>query len=295
MNLTKTFGTKLSPYVALSRVDKPTGSFLLYWPCTWGIGMACHSNSLPLDTKVLAIFGAGALIMRGAGCTVNDLWDRNIDGKIERTKNRPLANRAIGMREAVGFLAIQLSAGLCILTQLNNYSIILGAASLIPVAIYPLMKRITYWPQAVLGIAFNWGALLGWAAVEGSVNWTLAAPMYISGIFWTLIYDTIYAHQDIKDDLIVNVKSTAIRFGDATPKWLSAFSIASGSFMGLAGYLNNLSYPFYICTAVGTAHLLYQSNFTDWKDPKDCMKKFCSNQITGGIYFLGILAEWLLI
>lgn len=163
----------------------------------WSITMAAYSTAFPLPSTLyqLALFGTGAVVMRGAGCTINDLWDRDIDNKVERTRLRPLAARTVTPFQAFSFLGLQLSVGLAVLTQLNWYSILLGASSLAVVVVYPLMKRITYWPQFVLGLAFNWGALLGSSAVLGHTNWEVALPLYAGSICWTLVYDTIYAHQ----------------------------------------------------------------------------------------------------
>ncbi|KAK7695527.1 Para-hydroxybenzoate--polyprenyltransferase, mitochondrial precursor (PHB:polyprenyltransferase) [Cerrena zonata] len=186
--------------------------------------------SFALDTPIsipltyLGLFGVGALIMRGAGCTINDMWDKNLDKAVARTKDRPLARGDITPTQAFGFLGVQLTGGLAVLTQLNWYSILLGASSLSVVTIYPFMKRITYWPQAVLGLAFNWGALLGWSAVAGAVNWSVCLPLYAGGICWTLVYDSIYAHQDKTDDVTVGIRSTALLFGQNTFPILSALS-----------------------------------------------------------------------
>ncbi|SNX83458.1 related to COQ2 -para-hydroxybenzoate--polyprenyltransferase [Melanopsichium pennsylvanicum] len=220
------------PYLALSRFDKPIGTWLLYWPCVWSIVLASHtlglSYTVPLFYTVL--FGVGAIVMRGAGCTINDMWDAKMDRMVERTKKRPLAAGDITQFQALCFLGVQLSAGLAVLVNLNLYSILLGASSLGVVVLYPLMKRVTYWPQLVLGLAFNWGAMLGWSAVAGAVNWSVVLPLYAGSMFWTLVYDTIYAHQDKTDDVHAGVKSTALLFGDKTKPVLSAFSAGTIGF-----------------------------------------------------------------
>lgn len=199
--------------------------------------------------------------MRGAGCTINDLWDRDIDAKVERTKNRPLASGEITQMDAIVFLSAQLSLGLLVLVQMNWASILLGASSLSLVITYPLMKRITYWPQLVLGMAFNWGALLGWCATQGSVNWAACLPLYAAGICWTIVYDTIYAHQDKLDDLQIGVKSTALRFGDNTKLWLSGFTAAMLSGLTLAGMQCDQTLPYYAAVGVVGAHLVQQVSF----------------------------------
>ncbi|KAI9584901.1 hypothetical protein GQX74_006796 [Glossina fuscipes] len=268
------------PYIRLMRVDRPIGSFLLFWPCGWSIALSANAGCWP-DWYMLSLFATGAFVMRGAGCTINDLWDRNIDKKVERTRNRPLACGDISQLDAVIFLSAQLSFGLLILIQLNWESILLGASSLGLVVTYPLMKRITYWPQLVLGMAFNWGALLGWCATKGLVDWSACLPLYLSGICWTIIYDTIYAHQDKKDDLQIGVKSTALRFGDDTKVWLSAFTVAMLSGLTLVGLVCDQTLPYY-----ASVSLISSLNIDN---PTDCAKKFISNHQVGLILFIGIV------
>ncbi|PWZ00815.1 4-hydroxybenzoate polyprenyl transferase [Testicularia cyperi] len=224
----------LRPYLQLSRIDKPIGTWLLFWPCAWSIVLASHTLGLPISTPIFytLLFGVGAIVMRGAGCTINDMWDVKMDRMVERTKTRPLAAGDVTQFQALCFLGVQLSAGLAVLINLNWFSIVLGASSLSVVVLYPLMKRITYWPQLVLGLAFNWGAMLGWAAVAGSVDWAVVLPLYAGSIFWTLVYDTIYAHQDKTDDVKAGVKSTALLFGEKTRPVLSTFSAATISLFG---------------------------------------------------------------
>lgn len=219
----------IKPYMALSRIDKPIGTWLLYWPCAWSIVLASHTLGLPFTTPLFytLLFGVGAIVMRGAGCTINDMWDVKMDRMVERTRTRPLAAGDITQFQALCFLGVQLNAGLAVLVNLNLYSIFLGASSLGVVVLYPLMKRVTYWPQLVLGFAFNWGAMLGWSAVAGAVDWAVVLPLYAGSIFWTLVYDTIYAHQDKSDDVHAGVKSTALLFADKTKPVLSAFSAAT--------------------------------------------------------------------
>ncbi|XVE66322.1 hypothetical protein DITRI_Ditri08aG0071200 [Diplodiscus trichospermus] len=185
---------EIQPYAKLARLDKPIGTWLLAWPCMWSITLASTPGYLP-DFKMMALFGCGALLLRGAGCTINDLLDRDIDTMVERTKLRPIASGLLTPFKGICFLGFQLLLGLGILLQLNNYSRVLGASSLLLVFSYPLMKRFTFWPQAYLGLTFNWGALLGWSAVKGSLDPAIVFPLYFSGVFWTLVYDTIYAHQ----------------------------------------------------------------------------------------------------
>ncbi|KAL8139900.1 hypothetical protein V2J09_005921 [Rumex salicifolius] len=256
------------PYAKLARLDKPIGTWLLAWPCM-SITLAAHPGNLP-DFKMLALFGCGALLLRGAGCTINDLLDRDIDIKVDRTKLRPVASGALTPFQGVSFLGLQLLLGLGILLQLNNYSRILGASSLLLVFSYPLMKRFTFWPQAYLGLTFNWGALLGWSAVRGSLDPAIVFPLYISGVFWTLVYDTIYAHQDKEDDLKVGVKSTALRFGDSTKEWLTGFSAASITCLAVSGFSADVGWPFYASLAAASGHFAWQIYAVDLSNRANC-------------------------
>ncbi|KAF7081660.1 hypothetical protein CFC21_085579 [Triticum aestivum] len=276
------------PYAMLARLDKPIGTWLLAWPCMWSITIAAMPGELP-DLKMLALFGCGAVLLRGAGCTVNDLLDRDIDNKVERTKSRPFASGALTPSQGVAFLGAQLLLGLGILLQLNNFSRVLGASSLLLVFSYPLMKRFTFWPQAYLGLTFNWGALLGWAAIRGSLDPAVILPLYTAGICWTLVYDTIYAHQDKEDDLKVGVKSTALRFGDLTKQWISAFGAASIGSLALSGYNAELAWPYYPLLTAAAAHLAWQISTVDLSDRADCNRKFVSNKWFGALVSSGIL------
>lgn len=249
--------------------------------------------------------------MRGAGCTINDMWDANMDRQVQRTRSRPLAAGDLTHFQALCFLGVQLSAGLAVLVNLNWYSILLGASSLSLVTLYPLMKRITYWPQFVLGLTFNWGALLGWSALAGSVNWTVAVPLYAGSLLWTLVYDTIYAHQDKTDDLVAGVKSTALLFGRQTKPVLSAFSAGTIGLFGLAAsravpphtpslllhtdvaLLDN--HPiFTLSLAAAAAHLAWQIRTVNLDDRADCWAKFVSNARFGSIIFAGLAADYAL-
>ncbi|KAI4585513.1 hypothetical protein MJG53_005747 [Ovis ammon polii x Ovis aries] len=247
----------LQPYLRLMRLDKPIGTWLLYLPCTWSIGLAADPGCLP-DWYMLSLFGTGAVLMRGAGCTINDMWDQDYDKKVTRTASRPIAAGDISTFQSFVFLGGQLTLALGILLCLNYYSIALGAASLLLVITYPLMKRITYWPQLALGLTFNWGALLGWSAVKGSCDPSVCLPLYFSGIMWTLIYDTIYAHQDKKDDALIGLKSTALRFREDTKKWLSGFSAAMLGALSLVGVNSGQTAPYYAALAAVGAHLTHQ-------------------------------------
>ncbi len=223
------------PYLRLSRADRPIGTWLLLLPCLWGIALAgLQAGSLGARGLWLALAcAAGAVLMRGAGCTWNDITDRHIDGQVARTRSRPLPSGQVSLRGALVWMAAQALAALMILLTFNGAAIALGILALVPVAVYPFAKRFTWWPQAFLGVAFNWGALLGWVAVTGSLGWP-ALALFASGIAWTLFYDTIYAHQDAEDDALIGVKSTARLFGAQTPVWLRRFMMVSVSLMGMA-------------------------------------------------------------
>jgi len=213
----------LKPYLRLGRYDKPIGAWLLLWPCIWSLTI---SSPLPYpNPDLFLLFTAGALLTRGAGCTVNDLYDRNFDRKVQRTKTRPIASGAVTERDAIFFVGIQLGWAFLILLQMNSLTIMLGVCSLCFVGTYPLFKRFTNWPQLMLGLTFNYGIFMAYSATVGYVDLTVTLPMYIAGIFWTLIYDTIYAHQDKADDVFVGVKSTALLFGDKTQLILNVFCV----------------------------------------------------------------------
>ncbi|KAJ1980593.1 Para-hydroxybenzoate--polyprenyltransferase, mitochondrial precursor (PHB:polyprenyltransferase) [Dimargaris xerosporica] len=245
--------------------------------------------------KILTIFGVGAIVMRGAGCTINDMWDRDFDRQVTRTTMRPIAAGIISRPKAFAYLGAQLTVGLAVLLQLNWYSIFLGAASLPLVALYPAMKRITHWPQVVLGLAFNWGAMLGWSAMAGDCNWAVTTPLYLAGITWTLTYDTIYAHQDKRDDIKVGVKSTALLFGDRSRAILSLFSLNTIGMLCLAGYANGQSWVYYLATVgAGGGHLAWQLATVDFDRPEDCWRKFISNTWLGALIFGGISLDYLL-
>ncbi|KAM6220644.1 4-hydroxybenzoate polyprenyltransferase, mitochondrial [Rhynchocyon petersi] len=278
----------VQPYLRLMRLDKPIGTWLLYLPCTWSISLAAEPGCFP-DWYMLSLFGTGAVLMRGAGCTINDMWDRDYDKKVTRTANRPIAAGDISTLQSFVFLGGQLTLALGVLLCLNYYSIALGAASLLLVITYPLMKRITYWPQLVLGMTFNWGALLGWSAIKGSCDPSVCLPLYFSGVMWTLIYDTIYAHQDKKDDALIGLKSTALRFNEDTKRWLSVFSLAMVGALGLVGVSCDQTLPYFAALgAVGT-HLAHQIYTLDIHKPENCWDKFVSNRTVGLILFLGIV------
>ena len=272
------------PYARLARLDRPIGTWLLLFPCWWSIAFASPQPLSPESLILFATFGIGALTMRGAGCTFNDICDRDFDAQVARTRDRPLPSGQVTVRGAVVFLAVLLALGLAILLTLNPFAIAVGVASLVLVFAYPLSKRVTYWPQFVLGLAFNWGALLGWAAVREEIS---LAPvlLYVGGIFWTLGYDTIYAHQDRRDDPAAGVKSTARRLGLDSKPWLYAFYLIAAALFAATGHVVGLGWVFYAGLALATLQFVWQVADVDLDAPKDCLAKFRSNR----------LAAWLIL
>jgi len=277
------------PYLRLARADRPIGIWLLMLPGWWSIALAAPRAGSPYpDIRLLVLFAIGAAVMRGAGCTFNDIVDRDIDAKVARTAGRPIPSGQVSVRKAAVFLVAQLVVGLIVLLQLNWFSVALGAASLVPIAIYPFMKRITDWPQAWLGLTFNWGALLGWSAVTGSLSWP-PALMYLGALLWTIGYDTIYAHQDKEDDAIVGVRSTALMFGaqtkiylvifyqSALTVWLFGMLWAGTSFTGILGLI------------LVSAHFGWQIARLKINDPANCLAIFKSNRELGVLMFTAIL------
>ncbi len=266
----------LVPYAVLARFDRPIGSWLLFLPGLWSILFAARTAAAAVWLTVL--FGLGAVVMRGAGCVVNDLWDRKMDRQVARTKTRPLASGALRPVDALVFLAILSAIGLVILLQLNNVARLLGVASLALVALYPLAKRVTWWPQIVLGVTFGWGAPMGFAAAAGGLHWP-ALWLYLAAIFWILGYDTIYAHQDREDDALIGVKSTARLFGARTKPFLAACYAAAIFFAALA--MAHLSWFGVLCLALPAALLARQILLLDIADPALCLKLFKSNREVG--------------
>ncbi|WP_337997353.1 4-hydroxybenzoate octaprenyltransferase [Oleispirillum naphthae] len=279
----------LRPYLKLLRLDRPIGTWLLLLPCWWSAALAAPS---PWDGRVWGcgiLFGIGALLMRGAGCVVNDLADRDFDGKVERTATRPIPAGQVSVKAALVFLACVMLAGFAVLVQFNRHTILLGVASIPVFAVYPFMKRVTYWPQFWLGLAFNWGALAGWSAITGG----LAAPallLYAGGICWTLGYDTIYAHQDKADDVKIGVLSTALALGSRTRLFLTAIyplALACIAAAFLAAQTGPWAWPF---LGAAGGHLAWQVITLDIDDPPNCLKRFKSNRDFGLLVTLAALA-----
>lgn len=265
------------PYALLARLDRPIGTWLLFLPGLWGIALA--GSPWP-DPWLVALFGIGAVVMRGAGCVINDLWDRDIDRRVARTAARPLASGAVTPFRALAFLAVLLAIGLVILLQLHPLAIALGVASLVPIVVYPLMKRITWWPQAFLGITFNWGVPMGHAAAAGTLE---AAPLvlYAAAFFWTLGYDTIYAHQDREDDALIGVHSTARLFGERTRPFLAACYAATVVLAAVSGSLAGLSPWFFAALVLPALLLARQVVVLDIHDAALCGRLFRANREAG--------------
>lgn len=277
------------PYLRLSRADRPIGTWLLLIPCWWGVAAASLAEGAftPLHLWIAIGCAIGAWLMRGAGCTWNDITDRDFDAEVARTRSRPIPSGQVTVKGAVAWMVGQSLLAFLILLTFSPVAIALGVGSLLLVCIYPFAKRFTWWPQVFLGLAFNWGALLAWAAATGSVS---LAPVliYIAGIFWTLFYDTIYAHQDTEDDALIGVKSTARLFGENTPVWLRRFLVASVLFFaaGLILALGPNANPMALALAIGGVwafgwHLTWQLKSLDIEDSEKCMQLFRSNRNAG--------------
>ena len=279
------------PYIRLARLDRPIGTWLLLLPCWWSLALGWK---LQLDNTGLnelgylyILFTLGALIMRGAGCTINDLWDRNMDKLVARTADRPIASGEISVKKAILFLSTLFVVAALILYQLNKVCWLLGVLVLFLVFTYPFFKRITYWPQFILGLTFNWGALMGWAAITGSISFE-PLLLYLVGIFWTLGYDTIYAHQDKEDDALIGIKSSALALGDKTKLFLIPFySLTIGGLVTI-GLLNNFDLAFYFLIGISASQLIWQILALNLNSPIDCLEKFKSNKLFGLIVTLAI-------
>ena len=278
---------QLQPYLRLARLDRPVGTWLLFLPGSWAI--AAFAPSFQTALWLLLLFGLGALVMRSAGCVVNDMLDREFDAQVERTRSRPLASGIISLKQAAVFLALLLLLGLVILLQMNWLTIALGVFSLLLVGVYPLMKRITWWPQAFLGLTFNWGALMGATAATGELSLS-ALLFYTAGFFWTLGYDTIYAHQDKDDDALIGVKSTARRLGAESPRWIAAFYAVMVLLLAGAGFLVPLGFGYFLGLLLVAWHLFRQLKNWQLDDPVDCLARFKANRNTGLLMLLAIVA-----
>jgi len=277
---------RLLPFIRLARLDRPIGTWLLLLPGWWAIALAARGWP---DWRLIALFGIGAVVMRGAGCTFNDIVDRDFDGRVARTRTRPIPSGAVSVRGAVLFMGLLLLIGAAVLLSLDRLAILLGLAVLLIVAAYPFMKRVTYWPQLFLGLNFNWGALMGWAAVTGRLDWP-ALLLYLGGICWTLGYDTIYAHQDKEDDALIGVKSSALALGARTRPALFLFYGAAAALWAAAFATAHLGWPGWLALALAALHLAWQAALVATDDPADCLAKFNANRFTGWVLLLGIIA-----
>ena len=280
----------LLPYAQLMRLERPIGWWLLLLPCWWGMGLAQLSvgGGLP-NLWHAALFMLGAIVMRGAGCVVNDLADQEFDAKVERTKNRPLPSGRVSRKQAYLFLGLLLLIGLSVLLQFNQLTIITATSSLAIVAVYPFMKRITYVPQLVLGMAFNWGALVGFTA-EANMFSPAAFALYLAGISWTMAYDTIYAHQDKEDDVLIGLKSTALLFGKATRKWLAFFFALSLALLTYALWLAHAPLIAHIGIVAAAAHAVWQISVFDDANAARCLQVFRANRNFGLLIVVGMVA-----
>jgi 4-hydroxybenzoate polyprenyltransferase len=279
------------PYLRLMRADRPIGTWLLLWPCCWSAALAW----IAADTKwpnlwLLVLFAIGAAVMRGAGCVYNDIADRHYDAQVARTRTRPIASGQIGIAAAAVFMVSLCFTGLAVLLQFNPFAITVGMGSLGIVALYPFMKRVTYWPQIVLGLAFSWGALMGWAETFGRLD-PPAFLLYAAAIAWTVGYDTIYAHQDKEDDALLGLKSTALKFGSRTKPWLAAFYGVMIFLLILAGWSAGASWPFFMGLVLVSLHLIWQIVTLDTDDATNCLSRFRSNRDLGALVFLALLAD----
>ena len=278
------------PYLRLARLDRPIGSWLLLMPCWWSVGLAAVHARSQVNVWHLLLFFIGAFAMRGAGCTWNDIVDRDLDSQVERTRSRPIPSGQVTVASAAAFLVLQALVGLAVLLQFNRFTIYVGFASLAVVAIYPFMKRITYWPQIVLGLAFSWGALMGWPATFARLDLP-ALLLYAGAISWVIGYDTIYAHQDREDDALIGIKSTALLFRERTKPMLALFYGLAVALIALAGWSAGAGLLFALGLLAFAAHLAWQIARLDVDDPIDCLVVFKSNRDAGLILFAGLVLD----
>lgn len=279
------------PYLRLARLDRPIGVWLLLLPCWWGVGLAEDSLGSPYPNLwLLVLFAIGALVMRAGGCAYNDYVDRDYDAKVARTASRPIPSGQITPGAALAFAAICSFAGLIVLLQFNAFTIRLGVASLILVAVYPFLKRYTYWPQIALGLAFNWGALVGWSAVTDGMSLP-SILLYCGSVLWTIGYDTIYAHQDKEDDLVLGLKSTAIRFGTNTISWVGGLYAGAALLWFLAGLFAGTHLIYFTAVLLVSAQLAWQTTTLEVTDAQNCLARFRSNRDVGLVIFLGLVAD----
>lgn len=277
------------PYGRLARWDRPIGIWLLLFPCWWSSALAAAPNWAQL-AGYMALFTVGAIAMRGAGCTWNDILDRKVDAGVERTRGRPLPSGELKLHHALIWMALQGAVGAAVLFKLNKFAGGVALLSLLLVAVYPAMKKITSWPQVVLGFAFNWGALVGYAAVTQTLSWATVA-LYLGGVAWTMVYDTIYAMQDQRDDAVVGVKSTARRFAAAPRRWLTFFAVLALALWTATGLLAPLGVGYFVLLACIAAHFVWQIALLKPQDPADCLMRFKSNRAVGWMMLAALVAD----
>jgi len=280
----------LRPYLRLARLDRPIGSWLLLIPCWWSVALAAVHARAGVNLWHLVLFFIGAFAMRGAGCTWNDIVDRDLDAQVERTRSRPIPSGQVTVAGAFGFLVLQALVGLAVLLQFNRFTVAVGLASLAVVAVYPFMKRFIHWPQIVLGLAFSWGALMGWPAAFARLD-PPALLLYAGAIAWVISYDTIYAHQDREDDALIGIKSTARLFGERTKPMLAVFYAAAVVLIGLAGWSAGARLVFLLGLVAFALHLAWQIRRLDIHDPLNCLAVFKSNRDAGLILFAALVVE----
>ncbi len=281
----------LRPYARLARLERPIGWWLLMWPCWWSSALATDAAGWRFpDVWHLVLFMVGAIAMRGAGCTYNDIVDRDLDARVARTRSRPIPSGQVTTKQAAAFLVLQALIGLAVLLQFNWFTVGLGVLSLATVVVYPFMKRITWWPQVGLGIAFSWGALMGWPAIFGQLDWS-PVLLYAGGIAWTIAYDTIYAHQDKEDDALIGVRSTARLFGTNTRRMLILFYGVATLLFAAAWLAAGVGPLAYLGVALGAVHLGWQVKTIVIDDPDNCLMLFRSNRDYGWIVFVGLVAD----
>lgn len=279
------------PYLRLARFDRPVGAWLLLFPCWWSLALAELSLGRPYPSPwYVVLFAVGAFVMRGAGCTYNDIVDRDFDAAVARTRNRPIPSRQVTVTAAMVFMLALSLVGLLVLLQFNAFTVLLGIASLALIAIYPFMKRYTYWPQVVLGLTFKWGALMGWAAVTGSLELP-AALLYAGSVLWTIGYDTIYAHQDKEDDQALGLKSSALKLGAATGRWLVVFYGGAVVLWSAASFTAGAHLIVGVALAGVAAQMAWQVATLDVDDPNNCLVRFRSNCLVGWIFFAALVAD----
>ena len=281
------------PYARMARLERPIGWWLLLWPCWWSSALATDAAGAWPNVWHLVLFLVGAIAMRGAGCTYNDIVDRDLDAEVARTRSRPIPSGQVTVLQAKIFLLAEALVGLLVLIQFNWFTVALGVLSLVTIAIYPFMKRITDWPQVALGLAFSWGALVGWSAIFGRLGWP-PLLLYVGAILWTIGYDTIYAHQDKEDDALIGVRSTARLFGARTVPLLSLFYAGATVFFTAAFALAGVGIAAYAGLTLGALHLVWQTRRLKIDDPDNCLMLFRSNRDYGWIVFAGLVADGVL-